>query len=415
MFEKPERVENVVYFFVICFLFVMPAEAQTESETLVLINARVIDGIQSSPTDLATIVISDSAIQSIEVGGEVPEGANRVVDVEGRYALPGLMDAHVHISSIDAAKRALGSGVTTVRSASTAYYADVSLREMVREGVLAGPDVIATGVFVTPNLRDGVLSDPRLASLHDGVESEEALRHLVSVNIDRGVQFIKTRGTERAGLPNTDPRKQVYTQEQIGWIVDEAAKSDVPVMVHAHGDEGARAAILAGARSIEHGTYLSDESISLMKERGTYLVPTYTIVTDLLETGGDYDNALLNIRAQHMLPRLERVIRKAHEMGIPIVASTDTGYGSDSVVRVPHELIHFVRLGLTPSEAIRSATSVPAELFGIEDRVGTLEAGKEADLIVVEENPLEDIRAIQDVLVVISNGKLAVNRLPFGK
>jgi imidazolonepropionase-like amidohydrolase len=110
---------------------------------------------------------------------------------------------------------------------------------------------------------------------------------------------IKTRGTERAGLPETDPRRQVYTERQLRVIVEEAARHDIPVMVHAHGDEGARAAVLAGARSIEHGTYLSPETIRLMKERGTFLVPTYDTIVENLEERFNY---VLRLRAKHLLP-----------------------------------------------------------------------------------------------------------------
>jgi imidazolonepropionase-like amidohydrolase len=135
----------------------------------------------------------------------------------------------------------------------------VSLRELAKAGKIPGPDVVAAGVFVTTDLGDSILADPRLQELAGGVNTDEEFRLLVRVNADRGVDVIKTRGTERAGLPETDPRRQVYTERQLRVIVEEAARHDIPVMVHAHGDEGARAAVLAGARSIEHGTYLSPE------------------------------------------------------------------------------------------------------------------------------------------------------------
>lgn len=238
---------------------------------------------------------------------------------------------------------------------------------------------------------------------------------LVRINADRGVDFIKTRGTERAGLPNTDPRKQTYTQEQLAVIVDEANKHNIPVMAHAHGDEGGYAAVAAGVRSIEHGTYLSEKTLKLMKQKGTYLVPTFTTVVDLTEPGGDYDNPVLFIRGQHMLSALEKTVKRAYEMEIKIVTGADTGYGPNSVTRVGMEIANFVKLGMKPMDAIRSATSVGAELLQISDRTGTVTVGKEADLVVVPDNPLEDIRSVQDVVLVISNGVIAMNRLPFRK
>ena len=186
-------------------------------------------------------------------------------------------------------------------------------------------------------------------------------------------------------------------------------------MAHAHGDEGGYAAVAAGVRSIEHGTYLSARTLKLMKKNGTFLVPTFTTVVDLTEPGGDYDNPVLFIRGQHMLPALERTVKQAYKMGIKIVTGADTYYGSESVTRIGMEITNFVRLGMTPMDAIRSATSVGAELLQISDRTGTITVGKEADLIGVPDNPLEDIRAVQDVVLVISNGLIALNRLPFEK
>jgi imidazolonepropionase-like amidohydrolase len=151
--------------------------------------------------------------------------------------------------------------------------------------------VVAAGVYVTPDLEDGILADPRLAALHGGVQSEADLRLVVQVNAERGVDVIKTRGTERAGRPDTDPREQVYTREQLAVVVDEAARHGLPVMVHAHGDEGARAAVEAGARSIEHGTYLSEETLELMKERGTWFVPTLITMLEMNEEQYDHVRA----------------------------------------------------------------------------------------------------------------------------
>ena len=384
-------------------------------DVVALTHANIIDGMTERVVEDATLIVRDGKIERME-GGTVtlPEGAT-VIDLEGRYVLPGYIDAHMHIASIDAAQRALHSGVTTARSANTAAYQDVALREMVREGALVGPEIQAAGTFVTPTLGNRILADPRLAVLHEGVHSEEALRHLVRVNLDRGVDVIKTRATERAGLPDTDPRKQVYTEDQLRIIVDEATRGGAPVLVHAHGDEGARAAVRAGVRSIEHGTYLTDETLALMKAQGTFLVPTYTVVIDLMEPGGEYDNPVLRIRGQHMEPNLARAIRNAHALGIPIATSTDSGYGPESLARVGTEMTHFATLGMTPFEAIQSATTVAADLLGIADRTGRIAVGYEADLVVVNDNPLQDIRVVQDVVLVMSNGQIGMNRLPFGK
>lgn len=378
---------------------------------IALTHGNVIDVRSGEILPDVTVLLSGGVIS--EVGADnVPPGYQEI-DLGGAYLLPGLLDAHTHLDSRSEARRALESGVTTVRSASVGSYKDVALRELVREGYIEGPDVLAAGVFITPELGDSVLADPALGEFIDGVNTPEDLRELVRINLSHGVDFIKTRGTERAGLPDTDPRKQTYTEEQLRVIVEAAAARDVPIEAHAHGDEGGRAAVLAGVRSIEHGTYLSDETLELMKERGTFLVPTYSTVVDLVEPGGDYDDPVLMVRGMHMLSRVAQTIRRAHDIGVKVVTGADTSYGPMSVTRISHEIAAFVELGMSPLEAIQSATLVAAELFRIESRTGAVEPGLEADLIVVQGNPLEDIVALQDVVVVISNGRVAMNRLPF--
>ena len=389
--------------------------AQQTSPVIVLRRANLADGARGQIATNSALVIRDGQIAQIEAEPFTPPAGATVIDVGGRYVLPGLIDAHTHVSSLASARRALESGVTTIRSASTNNYQDVSLRDLVRQGALPGPDVVASGVFVTPNLGETMLADARLGAFRDGVTSEEALRGVVRVNLEHKVNFIKTRGTERAGLPNTDPRQQTFTERQLSWIVDEATKGGVPVMAHAHGDEGAYAAVKAGVKSIEHGTYLSDSTLTLMRQRGTFLVPTYITVVDLTMPGGDYDDPVLTMRGTHMLPRLAETVQRAHRMGVKIATGADTQYGPESTSRVSGEVASFVELGLTPVEALRAATTVAADLLGLGGRTGVIQTGMEADLIVVERNPLQDVRALADVLVVISNGRVALNRLPFGR
>ena len=391
------------------------AEAQQAPAVVVLRHANLADGARGAIATNAALVIRNGQIAQIESEPFTPPAGATVIDVGGRYVVPGLIDAHTHISTLANARRALESGVTTVRSASTNNYQDVSLRELVKQGAIPGPDVIAAGVFVTPELGETILADPKLGAFRDGVTSEAALRAVVRVNLDHHVDVIKTRGTERAGLPNTDPRKQSYSEQQLAWIVDEATKGGVSVMAHAHGDEGAYAAVKAGVRSIEHGTYLSDSTLALMRQRGTFLVPTYITVVDLTRSGGDYDDPILTLRGAHMLPRLGETVQRAHRMGVKIVTGADTQYGPESLSRVSGEVMSLVELGLTPVEALRSATTVAADLLGLGGKTGAIQAGLEADLIVVERNPLQDARALADVLVVISNGRVALNRLPFAK
>ena len=377
-----------------------------------LTNVNLFNGVDNRIQEGATVFVKEGRIERI-VGSNasIPSGYE-TIDGEDNFLLPGLFDAHTHIGTLDQARRALESGVTTVRTASVSAFQDVAMRELVRAGKLAGPDVVAAGVFVTPDLGETVLADPRLGALYGGVNTDEELRLLVNINVDRGVDVIKTRGTQRAGLPDTDPRQQVYTERQLRVVIEEATRHNVPVMVHAHGDEGARAAVLAGARSIEHGTYLKTETLRLMKERGTWLVPTYVTMDEMNEEQYDY---VLRLRGKHMVPQLENVIREAHAMGLKIATGADNYYDNESINRISIEVEQFVRMGMSHFEALQSATVVSAELLQLQDSTGQITAGFEADMILVPANPLEDIAALQDVLLVMSNGQLALNRIPFGR
>jgi imidazolonepropionase-like amidohydrolase len=384
--------------------------ALAQGSPIALTHANLFDGTKDEITEDVTVFVRDGLIERIATGDVHISGDYEVIDAEGNYLMPGMFDVHTHIDSVDRAKQAIESGVTTVRSASVTSFQDVALRELVRNGKLTGPEFLAAGIYVTPNLGDTVLADPRLVALADGVNTDDELRLLVNINVDRGVDVIKTRGTQRAGLPDTDPRQQVYTERQLRVVVDEAAKHGLPVLVHAHGDEGARAAVLAGARSIEHGTYLSDETLQLMKDRGTWFVPTYVTMEAMNEERYGY---VLRLRGKHMVPQLERAIRAAHRIGVRIATGADHYYEEDAINRISIEVERFVQFGMSNFEALQTATVNSAELLQMDDRTGRIEEGFEADLILIPANPLTNIEALQDVLLVMSNGQLALKRIPF--
>ncbi|MDX1405377.1 MAG: amidohydrolase family protein [Woeseiaceae bacterium] len=391
-------------------LALLSTAAPAQDGAYALTNVNIFNGNRNRIFEDRTLLVRDGKIERMQAGDEPVPAGYELIDCEQNYLMPGMIDVHTHVSSLESARRALESGVTTVRTAGVAAYQDIGLRELARAGKIPGPDVVAAGVFVTSNLADAVLADVRLKDLADGVNSEEELRLLVNVNADRGVDVIKTRSTERAGLPETDPRRQAYTRRQLEVIVEEAAKHDIPVLVHAHGDAGARAAVLAGARSIEHGTYLSQETIRLMKERGTFFVPTYDTIQENLEERFHY---VLRLRAKSMLPHLDYAVREAYRQGVKIATGADNNYDTESLNRISIEVAHFARLGMSNFDALQTATVNAAELLRIDDHTGRIADGFDADLILVPGNPLEDVAALQDVLLVMSNGQIALKRIPF--
>jgi len=292
------------------------------------------------------------------------------------------------------------------------HFDDIGMRELARAGSIEAPDILAAGYHVRHSPDEAFFMDSPASAkdLINGVKTTDQVRKMTQVMVDRKVDWIKVNATARAGTADTDPREPYYNEAQMKAIVETGARANIPVAAHAHGDEGARAAVLGGVKSIEHGTFLSDETLKLMVERGTYLVPTMAVVVDLTEPGGDYDNPGLAIRGRFMLPRIREMVRRANKLGVKIVAATDTGYGPNGVLRLGHELEEFINVGLTPLQVIQSCTSLAAEMLNLKT-TGRIAVGLDADLLIIERNPLENIVTVQDPMLIINNGKVVLNRL----
>ena len=393
-------------------LLVTAVKAQGQrstSDSLTFTHANVIDGISKTPIMDVTLVVANGHIESIS---HEAAAQGSVVDLKGRWLLPGFVDAHVHVADLASARRALRSGATTIGEAGVNHFADIGMRELNHKGVVDVPDVIAAGYHVRTHPADDFFLDfPQDADLMAGVHGTEAVRRMVREMASRGVNRIKVMATERAGLPDTDPRIRIFNDEELAAVVDEANKAGLWVVAHAHGDEGASAAVRAGVHCIEHGTYLSDDTLRLMREKGTYLDPTLTAIVDMIEPEGEYDNPILQMRGRAMLPVAHEMVAKAWKMGIKIVAGTDTSYFDKNNRTIADEIVELVGAGIPPMEAIKAATSGSAEELGIGNRTGSVRVGYEADLLVIERNPLYDIRHVADILMVVNNGRIALDRM----
>ena len=378
-------------------------------------NANVVNVVDGSIQRNVTVIVRGGRVES--VAASAPTAQLTTIDARGRYVVPGLIDAHVHIANLRSLRTALESGVTTARSAGVSSYVDVGMRELVKNGAVVGPDLLAAGYHVRPMIAEEAYFDtPSLADLmRRGVTTNDAMKRVVQANLAHGVDWIKVLATERAGTPDTDPRKQVYTEAELRTIVQEAATKNVPVQAHAHGAEGALAAVKAGVRSIEHGTYLTDEALQLMAKQGTFFDPTMEALKDVADVGGDYDNRDLQLRGQHMLPRLKESIARAVKLGVKIVAGSDTGYGPNSVGRLSKEVSNLVDSGLTPLGALQAATLNNAQMLRLEKQIGQVAPGFEADVVIVERNPIDQISTLQDPLLVMNNGRIGLDRLNFAR
>ena len=341
-------------------------------------------------------------------------GAARI-DLSDRHVtlLPGLIDAHVHlaISHTDLAEqrlphalhalrmahnalRHLRAGVTTVRDLGARDGLDLQLREAFAQGIAIGPRYQVSG---TPLVAVG----GHAAFMGREVADERAARREAEALIERGVDWLKLMVTGGLSTPDAGPDALQLPRALIDAVVDVAHAAGVPVAAHAVAGPGVRAAVEAGVDSLEHGYWLDDDTIDAMRERGTVLVPTRTVVR-LVSEGVSIAGVRPPARAQETARRAEAVhaatVRRAFDAGVTIVAGTDYGHGM-----LPEEVALLAATGMGPLAALRAATSDAARLLGRSD-LGSLAPGARADLLVVRGDPTRDPRALRDVLLVIQRG-----------
>jgi imidazolonepropionase-like amidohydrolase len=374
-----------------------------------------------------TLIVRDGVIADVGPAVAIPQGA-RVVDLRGYTVLPGLIDAHTHLT-IDrlhkdplaelehtAAERAFGSipnaravllaGFTTVRDlGSYRALVDRALRDAINRGDVVGPRMYVAGAYVTISGGAGAVTgfapdvvlpwDLRYGSANSAAEVRERVRALAGQRVD----VIKMFATGAVLTHNSNPSGREATAEELAAGVDEARNFGLKVAVHAHGAEGIKAAVRAGAASIEHGSLLDEEGIKLMKQRGTYLVPTL----DVHQCVGGYAQEFV-AKSEQLQAAHFRNFRKAVAAGVKIAFGTDIGvcpFGANG-----REFELMVQNGMTGMQAIQSATIAAADLLGISEAVGSLRTGKMADVIAVRGDPLANVQTLEDVRFVMKQGQI---------
>ncbi len=335
----------------------------------------------------------------------VPKGA-KTLDVHGTWVLPGLIDAHIHLSTAAEARDAVRAGVTSARSGSTNFYQDIAVRELARQVPAQAPRLKAAGVFVTPDLGDTVLADPDLtplARLRDGARSAEALRRVVEVNLALGADVVKTRVNERAGLPDQDPLTQVYSREQLSEVVAAARRGGKGVLCHSYSEKGCHDAVTAGVLSLEHGAFVGERTLHEMRRRGTYFTPTLTAIAGLAES----PDPVLAERGRTYLPVLKRAVVAAHELGVELAAGTDSSGGKVLPVGREVELMREAGLPAALRDPHGHDRRGAAARRGTHRRPARTRV-RRADLIVVDGDPLADVSVLKTPVRVVRAG-LAVD------
>ncbi|MFO1467242.1 MAG: amidohydrolase family protein [Steroidobacteraceae bacterium] len=378
-----------------------------------LSHAQLIDGLGNSKVRAVNLRISEGHIAEITPAADRP-GA---IDLRDAYLMPGFIDAHSHIEDPDSARRALQSGVTTARVLGDAYLKGMATRDLIRGGHVPGPEMLVSGGHVRPRLGEPfILSFPQFGQyLEAPLTGADNVAAVVRAVIARGADVIKVGASERAGLANTDPRRQELSYEELRAAVQEATKAHLFVAAHAHDRHGANAAVRAGVRSIEHGTYLDEQTLALMKKQGTFFVPTLAIMSHMSDPkGNSAADVLLQIRTEQMMKPLRDAVRRARALGVTVAAGTDGTYGDgDDTARVRpgDEIAQLVACGYTPLEAIEAATHASARVLGIDDRTGSIAVGLEADILVIDRDPRTDLTTLLEPMLVMNNGTIVLDRI----
>jgi imidazolonepropionase-like amidohydrolase len=365
--------------------------------------------------------------KAAEIQQQLPAGA-KIIDLSRLTVLPGLIDSHTHLTASPEtlgparlrlsyprmallgarnARVTLEAGFTTVRNVGADGYSDIALRDAIRSGDVAGPRMLASGpaLSITGGHGDENYLAPQFAASKDGVANGvEGVTAKVRENIKYGADVIKFIATGGVLSEGDNPELAEYSLEEMKAIVETAHALGRKVAAHAHGALGIKYAVLAGVDSIEHGSYMSDEEIQLMKDRGTYLVPTVYLEDWLMEnykTLG-FTTSMIE-KTKLVIPIARQHLSHAFQSGLKVAFGTDAAVYPHGLNA--HEFATMVKMGLTPLKAIQAATVNAADLIGWGDRVGTLEPGKFADIVAVDGDPVADVSVLENVRFVMRGGQ----------
>jgi imidazolonepropionase-like amidohydrolase len=425
---------RVARFFILGTLAGVPflPDAMAQQRTLLHCGA-LLDGVKSTLQPEMTITVAGNKIISVEKGYRSPAANETVVDLRDKTVLPGLIDMHVHIGnetsktqygenftlnpedaafrSVSYAQKTLLAGFTTVRDLGGGTA--VPLRNAINQGYVPGPRIIAAGKSIattgghadpTNGVNRQLMGDP--GAKEGVINSPDEARKAVRQRYKEGSEVIKITATGGVLSNAKDGAGAHFTEEEIRAVVATAKDYGFKVAAHAHGAEGMKRAIRAGVASIEHGTFMDEEAMRLMKKHGTYLVPTIIAgksTADSARIPGYYP-PLVVPKALETGPKIQATFAKAYRAGVKIAFGTDAGvfmHGKNAL-----EFQYMTEAGMPPFTAIQAATVHAADLLGMSDKIGSLEAGKLADIIAVAENPLQNIKTLQQVTFVMKDGKI---------
>ncbi|HJL80231.1 MAG: amidohydrolase family protein [Gammaproteobacteria bacterium] len=393
---------------------------------------KLIDGKSDRAQSRMSIVIDGNLIEDVKEGYIPPSDYEEYIDLRNHTVMPGLMDMHVHfggeylskaeapikvereMEAILAAQHALvtfKSGFTTVRQVGDSGLVAISLRDAINAGKVPGPRIFAAGKTIATTgghadptngkaLGDYSYPLPEQGVVNGPYEVYTAVRQRYKDGAD-GIKITVTGGVLSPAKSGDNPQ---FTQEEVNAVVSAAKDYGMWVAVHAHGAEGMKRAIEAGVDSIEHGTFMDDEAMDLMIENGTYYVPTISAGVFVAEKSkiDNFFPEIIRPKAATVGPQISKTFEKAYKRGVKIAFGTDAGVQKHGTNW--KEFVYMVENGMPEMKAIQSATMETAKLLRIDDKLGSIENGKIADLIAVKGNPIDDISILENVELVIKDG-----------